>query len=115
MIADLCCGRLRNLPSHLRNALWDSAQQLTLVVFDNFGPALVPPHGGRADALAVVQGQNIRQIRKWIRHGLVVVGVVQRAFVAARTRAKRLDPELIHHVPVIFGSGPSLCVDRALS
>lgn len=45
---------------------------------------------------------------------LVVVGVVRLAFLTAGTGTKRLDSELIHHVLVILGGGPVLCVDRAL-
>ena len=67
------------------------------------GPALLPPHVGARDLLAVLERQTSGRFGIRIRRRLVVVGVVGRRLVAARTGTQRLDAELLHHVLVIRG------------
>ena len=72
---------------------------------DDLGAALFPPHLRRRHLLAVVHRERVGNIGIGIGLRFVVVGVVRSIFVAAPTRAKRLDAELIHHVLVILVGG----------
>src|ERR1700722_4105381 len=109
-VADLSLYGFHNLPNDLWNFLGDAPQYLPLKVFDNLGTPLIPPCARRRDLFAVLQREHIRQIWEWICSGFVVVGVIPQAFISARTWAKGLDSELIHHVLMIFSGGPIFLV-----
>ena len=51
---------------------------------------------------AVLQRQDVGQVRIRIGLRLVVVGVIRRRLVAARPGPQRLDAELLHHLPMIL-------------
>ena len=57
---------------------------------------------------AVLQGEDFRKIGIGIRRRLVVVRLVGRTRVAARTGPQLADPELRHHVLMVFSGGPVL-------
>ena len=88
-------------PRHLGHVLRDAADHFAIELFDDLGAALLPPRLGAGDLPAVLQRQDFRQVGIRVRERLVVVGVVRRGFVAARTRTERLDSELILHVLVV--------------
>src|ERR1700674_717028 len=102
MAPNRCFDGLHYFPRHLRSVLRDAPENLALEVFDDLRSALIPPDAGLANPFAVLELQYVRQIRVRIRQRFVVVGVIRRAFVAARSRTPRLDSELIDHVPMIL-------------
>src|SRR5271170_6469263 len=102
MSTDRCFGRLGHFPCHFGSVLRNAAKNLTIEIFHYLGPALIPPHCSLSDLTAVPESQDVRQIRVWIGCRFVVVGMIRRGFGATRSRAQRLDSELIHHVLMIF-------------
>jgi len=112
--ANLRLRRLGDFPSYLGDVGGDAADHLALEIFHDFGTALILPHGGTGDLLAVLQCEYVGQVWVGIRRGLLVVGVVGSALVAARPGPQGLDAELLHHVLVVVGRSPILGVDDAL-
>src|SRR5580704_8894526 len=99
---DRTCGG----PGYFRHVARDTAEHFALEIFDDLRPSLMPPLCGGHDLLAVLERQSVRQVREGIGLGLVVIGVVGRFLIAARTRAEGLDAELIHHVLMVLFHRP---------
>ena len=99
-------------PRHLGHVLRDAAEHLAIELLDDLGTALLPPRIGAGDLAAVLQRQDFRQVGIRIRQRLVVVGVIRRGLVAARTGTQRLDAELLHHVLVVGCRGRGIRVRR---
>lgn len=55
-VADRSFSGLGHFPSYFWSFLGDSSQHLTLEVFDNFGPPLIPPHGSGGHFFAILEG-----------------------------------------------------------
>ena len=100
--------RAGNCPRHSRYDSGDTTIYFRLEVLDDLRTALLPPDGGLGHFLAVLQPQDVGQIREGIGQGLVVVGMIGRLFVTAGPRTERLDAELLHHVLMIFDRRPVL-------
>jgi hypothetical protein len=99
---DCVCHR----PGHLRDVLRNTAQHLSLEIFYDFRPSLIPPHICRRHLFAVLQCQDIGKIWERIGRRFIVVGMIGRRLGPAGPRAQRLDAELIHHVLMVFRGGP---------
>ena len=81
---------------------WEAARQKLLVKEKELTRA--------RDALPVLQHEQWGQRREGIRLRLVVVRVIGRLLVAARSRAQGSDAELLHHLPMVVGRRPLLRV-----
>lgn len=81
----LFIGHLHH-PGHLGQTLGNAAVDFTLHRFYNFGTPLLPPHFCRCHSAPVVQHQRVRQIWERIRHRSIVVCMIRRRFIAARSR-----------------------------
>ena len=101
-------GLRGNRPRYSRNVLWDTANHFALEVFDNLWPSLIPPHLGRRDFLAILQGQHLRQVGKGIGLGRIIIRGVRRIGPATGTGSQANDSQLLHHVSVIFLGRPSV-------
>ncbi len=76
--------RAIDLPGHVGDVGRHAAKHLAIELLDNLRSALFPPDVRARDLLAVLEGQDVGQIRIRIREGFVVVGVVGCRLVPAR-------------------------------
>ena len=95
-------------PRHLGHVAGNAAVHLARHVFGDLGAAQLPPLLGGRDLRAVLERQDIGEVGIRVGERLVVVGVIGRRVVSARTGAQGLDAEQIHHASVILLGGEIL-------
>ena len=68
-------GDADDFPVYFGRVRGNAAINFPVKILHDFWATLLPPHFRRRDFTAVLQDQRIRQVRKRIRPGLVVIGV----------------------------------------
>ena len=106
--ADHRVGGQLHFPGDLRDILRHAPENFAVEVFHDLRAALLPPHIGGSDLLAVFQRQNFGEIRVGIGLRGIVVGHVRRSGsgAAAGARPEGLNAELVHHILMVFGGRP---------
>jgi hypothetical protein len=98
--ADLGVDRLLDLPRDRGHVLRHAADDLALEVLEDLLAPDLPLRLG-PDLPAVLEGQQLGQLRVGVRLRLVVVRRVRLVGSRVAPRPQRRDPELLHHVGVI--------------
>ena len=105
-------GRREHGPRDTRDSRRHAPDDLSLEVLHDLGSSLLPPVVSARDRAPVLQRQHRGQLRERIGQRLVVVRCVRGFRVSARPRPKRLDPELLEHVPMVCLRRPLVLPDR---
>jgi len=85
-----------HLPGRLGKVGRGAAENLAVEVFDNLRPAHTPPRLRSGDALAVLCHQRIRRRGVDVGLRLIVVGLIL---------TQLLDPQQVHHAPMVLLGG----------
>ena len=102
MRADFRVIRLFNLPGNRGDVCRNAADNLSLKIFDDLGPSLFPPFLCGSYLFPVLQRQDFGKDWKRVGETLVVIRVIGRLFISARTRPQLLDSKLVHHMLMII-------------
>ena len=80
-----------HFPIHFRSVVWHPAVYVTVEIFHDLSPTLLPPRLDRRNFLAMVQEQGIGKLRVMTGASFVIIRGVRRLRVPVRARAQGRD------------------------